>query len=94
MSERSNSHEAGSHQAGLALRRQELVERSGAQRAALVASAAPLVRKAEAADRVLGYVQRHPVLAGAATAVTVLLGSRRLLEIAARAARLYFLLRR
>ena len=81
-------------QAVLSQRRRELVERSEAQRAALAASAAPLVRKVEALDRVLGHVQRHPVVAGAIGAATVLLGSRRLLDLAARAARLYFLLRR
>jgi len=88
------SRPSASHEVSLALRRRELVERSAAQRAALVASAEPLLRKAQALDRVVGYVQRNPVLAGAATAVTVLFGSRRLLEVAGRAARLYFLLRR
>ena len=82
------------HETSLARRRQELVERSTAQRAALIASAQPLLQKARALDRVFGYVQRNPVLAGAATAVTILFGSRRLLDVAARAARLYFLLRR
>ena len=85
---------ARSHEASLAQRRRELVERSSAQRAALVDSAAPLVRKAQALDRALAAVQRHPVLASAATAITVLFGSRHLLGVAARAARLYFLLRR
>jgi hypothetical protein len=83
-----------SRQGALAQRRRELLERSQAQRAALVASAAPLVRKAATLDRGLGYVQRHPVLAGAAGAAAMVLGSRRLLDIAARAVRLYFLLRR
>jgi hypothetical protein len=82
------------HEIGLARRRQGLVERSTAQRAALVASAEPLLRKAHTLDRLVGYVQRNPVLAGAATAATVLFGSRRLLSLAGRAARLYVLLRR
>lgn len=82
------------HEAGLARRRQALVERSTAQRAALVASAEPLLRKARTLDRLVGCVQRNPALAGAAAAVTVLFGSRRLLGLAGRAARLYFLLRR
>lgn len=78
----------------LAQRRRDLLARSQAQRAALVASAAPFVRKAEVFDRLLGHVQRHPLLAGAVTAVCALFGSRRLFDVAARGARLYFLLRR
>jgi hypothetical protein len=82
------------HEQGLAERRKELVARSAAQRAALTASAEPLVRKAASLDRVVGYVRRNPIIAGLAVGGVALLGPRRLWELGARAVTLYTLLRR
>ena len=79
---------------GLAQRRQELVERSRSQRAALVANAQPLLEKAATLDRIVESVRRHPLIAGAAVAAVVLLGSRRLMDLATRALTLYALIRR
>ena len=56
----------------------ELVERSAAQRAVIVAAAEPLVRVAASADRV----------------VSIFLGSRRLFDLATRAVTLYALFRK
>lgn len=78
----------------LAQRREELVERSAAQRIALLASAEPLVRKAAAVDRVLAYVRRYPVLASLAVGAVALIGPRRLFELGTRAIALYALLKR
>ena len=82
------------HEQSLAGRRRELVERSTVQRAALLASAEPLVRKAAALDRVVGYVRRNPVVAAAAVGAVALLGPRRIFDLGARAITLYMLLRR
>jgi len=82
------------HEQGLAERRRELVERSSAQRAALVVAAEPLVRKSAALDRVIAQVRRYPVVASVAVGALALLGPRRLFDLAARAATLYALLRR
>ena len=79
---------------GLAQRRQELVARSTAQRAALVANAEPMVRKAAAADRILTRMRRYPVVIVVAAAAVALLGSRRIFDLASRALTLYALLRR
>ncbi len=78
----------------LAERREELVVRSAAQRAALVADAGPLISKAEAADRILAKLRRYPVVIGAVAAGVALLGSRRIFDLASRALTLYALLRR
>jgi len=78
----------------LDLRRMLLVERSGAERAALGTAAAPLVRRLAAVDRVVASVRAHPVLAAAAVGAVALLGPRRLLAWVARAAALYSLLAR
>ena len=72
----------------------ELVELSTAQRAALVATAEPLVRKALALDRVVDYVRRNPVVPAVAVGAVALLGPRKLLDLGARAITLYTLLRR
>jgi hypothetical protein len=77
----------------LAERRQELVARSAAQRAALVGAVAPLVRKAAALDRVVAYVRRYPVLSSLAVAALALFGPRRVLDLGARALTLFLLLR-
>ena len=78
----------------LSQRREELVARSAAQRAALGADAAPLIRQAAAADRVLTKLRRYPVVIGVAAAGVALLGSRRIFDLASRALTLYALLRR
>jgi hypothetical protein len=78
----------------LAERREELIARSAAQRAALAVSAEPLVRKAASFDRVVGAVRRNPVVAAVAVGAVALLGPRRIWELGARAITLYTLLRR
>ena len=82
------------HQQSLAARREELVGRSAAQRAALIATAAPLLSKAEALDRTLQRVRRYPIVTALGALAVVMLGSRKIFEIAARAFTLYALLRR
>ena len=52
--------------------REELVARSAAQRAAIVAAAEPLLRAAAGPDRIIGYVRRYP--AGIAIAGVALAG--------------------
>jgi hypothetical protein len=82
------------HKQNLAQRRGELVERSAAQRAALLAAATPIVAKAAAVDRVVSYVRRYPVLSSFAVGAVALAGPRRLLDLGSRAVTLYMLLRR
>jgi hypothetical protein len=79
---------------GLAQRRQELVERSTAQRAALLAAAEPIARKAAAVDRAVAYVRQYPVLASLAVVAVALIGPRKLFDLGARAIALYALLKR
>jgi YqjK-like protein len=79
---------------GLAQRRQELVERSAAQRTALLGAAEPLVRKVAAVDRVVSYVRQYPVVASIVVGALALAGPRRLFHLGARAITLYMLLRR
>ena len=74
-------------------RRRELLERSAAQRAALVHAAQPLLRSAAVPDRVLGYARRHPLITGVAAAAVALLGSRRLLSLGTRLLTVYTLFR-
>jgi hypothetical protein len=78
----------------LAQRRLELVERSAAQRAALLAAAEPIARKAAAADRVLAYVRRYPAIASLAVGAIALIGPRKIFDFGARAITLYMLFRR
>ena len=78
----------------LAERREELVARSAAQRAALVVDTGPLITKAAAADRILTTLGRYPIVIGVAAAGVALLGSRRIFDLASRALTLYALLRR
>jgi hypothetical protein len=82
------------HELSLAARRRALVERSAAQRAALAVYAEPLLRKTAALDRVVDYVRRHPVLSSVAVGAVVLLGPRRLWDMATRAITMYMLLRK
>ncbi len=78
----------------LAQRREELVARSSAQRSALVATAAPIARRAATADRALAYVRAHPLLSVAVVGAVALLGPRKLLELGTRAVALYALIKR
>lgn len=78
----------------LAQRRLELVERSAAQRAAIVSNAAPLLSKAEALDRIVSRVRRYPLATAAVAGAVVFLGSRRIFELATRALTIYALFRR
>jgi YqjK-like protein len=82
------------HEQGLAARRRELVERSTAQRAALVASAEPLARKAAALDRIVASVRRYPFAVALAVGAVALVGPRKLFDLGARAITLYLLLKR
>jgi len=75
-------------------RRQELVARSGEQRAAIVAAAEPLLRTAGATDRLLSRVRRYPVPLAALGVAVVLFGSRKLFDVASRALTVYALFRR
>jgi YqjK-like protein len=79
---------------GLAQRRQELIERSAAQRSALLGAAEPLARKAAALDRVIAYVRQYPVLAALVVGAVALIGPRKLLDMGMRAIAFYALLRR
>ena len=79
---------------GLAQRREELVERSRAQRSAALAAARPLVRKAVAVDRLVGNLRRYPVLAALAVGFVALVGPRKILNLGARAVTLYMLFKR
>lgn len=78
----------------LAERRLELVRRSAAQRAAIVANAEPLVRKAAAADRIVSKLRRYPAVIAVAGAAVTFFGSRKLFELLTRALSLYALFRR
>jgi YqjK-like protein len=77
----------------LAQRRRALVEQSAAQRQAIVAAAGPLLQKAAAADRILAGLRRHRVAITALGAAVVLLGSRKLFDIATRIVTVYALFR-
>jgi hypothetical protein len=82
------------HKQNLAQRRGELVERSAAQRAVLLAAASPIVAKAAAVDRVVSYVRRYPVLSSFAVGAVALAGPRKIFDLGARAVTLYMLFRR
>ncbi len=77
----------------LQARRLELVQRSAAQRAALIADAEPAVRKAAAVDRVVARVRQYPVVTAVAVGAVALLGTRRIFELATRVLTLYALFR-
>jgi hypothetical protein len=78
----------------LAEHRRALVEQSAAQRAAILAVSHPFLRKAAAADRLLTRVRNHPLVVTAVAASVVILGTRKLFDIASRAVTLYMLFRR
>lgn len=71
----------------------ELVRRSTEQRAALIASADPIVRKAMVVDRVVTQVRRHPVVSSLVVGAVALLGPRKILDLGTRAYTLYALFR-
>jgi len=75
-------------------RRLELVGRSTAQRAAIVANVAPIAARTAALDRALGTVRRHPVLVAAVAAAATLIGGRRLFGLVARGVTLFALMRK
>ena len=75
-------------------RRAELVERSAALRAALLEDAAPLLRKAATADRVVTALRNHPVVSAVAVGAVALAGARSLLPWLTRALTLFALLKR
>ncbi|MEA3194229.1 MAG: hypothetical protein QOD26_2562 [Betaproteobacteria bacterium] len=78
----------------LAERRLELVRRSAAQRAALVANADPFVRKAAALDRLVTKVRQYPMVTAAAAGAVTFFGSRKLFTLVTRALSIYALFRR
>jgi len=83
-----------SREMSLAQRRRALVERSEAQRAAILGAAEPITRKAVSLDRVVDYVRRYPVVAAAAAGALALVGPRRIFDLGTRALTLYMLLRK
>ena len=52
------------------------------------------MRKAAAFDRVVGYLQRNPVVSALAVGAVALLGTSRIFDLAARAITLYTLFRK
>ncbi len=78
----------------LAQRRERLVASSAAQRAALVANFEPLGRAAATLDRIVAPVRRHPIMSAVLVTLVALAGSRRIFDVATRAATIYMLLRR
>ena len=80
--------------ADLALRRRELVERSTAQRAALIADAQPLLGTAARLDSVVSSLRRYPVVIAVAAGAVAFFGSRKLFDLATRAITLYALFKR
>lgn len=75
-------------------RRNDLVERSAAQRRALIATVEPIARKAVAVDRVVAYVRTYPVAASLVVGAVALIGPRKVFELGTRALTLYALFRR
>jgi hypothetical protein len=78
----------------LVARREALVARSRNQREAIAAAAAPLLRKAAAADHLYSRVRRHPVTVALVGLAVVALGARKLFDLATRAMAIYALFRR
>jgi hypothetical protein len=83
-----------SREMSLAQRRRALVERSQAQRAALLGAAEPIVGKAATLDRVVDYVRRYPIATAVAAGAVALVGPRKLFDLGTRALTLYMLLRK
>jgi hypothetical protein len=78
----------------LRTRREALVTRSAAQRAAIAAQLAPAARTLAAADRVATTLRAHPVIAAVAAAGLALIGPRSVLLWAMRVLPVYSFLRR
>ena len=78
----------------LAARRLELVQRSAAQRAALVADAEPLLHKARSVDRIVQKVRQYPVVTAVGVGAVALLGTRRIFSLASQALTIYALFKR
>lgn len=71
----------------------ELVARSAAQRAAVIASAQPLLHAVEKPDRFVAFVRRYPAGIAIGTMALALLGPRRLLAAGTRLLTVYTLFR-
>jgi hypothetical protein len=82
------------HRQSLEMRRRELVERSAAQRAALMASLLPLTEKVARVDGAIASVKRYPMLAAAVAGAVTLFGSKKIFSLLARGVTLYALLRK
>jgi len=82
------------HQQSLEMRRRELVERSAAQRAALITNLVPLAQKVATVDRAVASVKRYPMVAAAIARAVTLFGSKKIFSLAARGITLYTLLRK
>jgi len=78
----------------LEARRLELVARSSAQRAALIAGVVPVADKLATVDRAVASVKRYPVVSALIAGGVVLFGSRKLFDWAARGITLYTLLKK
>jgi hypothetical protein len=81
-------------QQSLEMRRQELVERSRSQRAALLAGILPVADKLATFDRAVASVRRYPAVSAAIAGAVVLFGSRKLFDWAARGITLYTMLKK
>ena len=82
------------HQQSLEMRRRELVERSAAQRAALITNLVPLAQKVATVDRAVASVKRYPMVAALIAGAVTLFGSKKLFSLLARGITLYTLLRK
>jgi hypothetical protein len=82
------------HQQSLEMRRRELVERSAAQRAALITNLVPLAQKVATVDRAVASVKRYPMVTALIAGAVTLFGSRKLFSLLARGITLYTLLRK
>ena len=76
------------------MRIKALVERSTAQRSALIAGARPVLEKAAAVDRVVAHVRRYPVLTSVAVGAVALAGPRKIFDLGTRILAFYALLKR
>jgi len=78
----------------LEARRLELIDRSAAQRSALIAGVLPVADKLASVDRAVATVKRYPLVAGLIAGGVVLFGSRKLFDWAARGITLYTILKK
>ena len=78
----------------LEARRLELIARSSAQRAALIAGVVPVADKLATVDRAVASVKRHPVVSALIAGGVVLFGWRKLFDWAARGITLNTLLKK